>query len=145
MTMIPAFLQISDSSGSAGLGALAAMGTGMMLFLLAIAVIGIIGVWKVFTKAGQPGWAAIIPIYNIIVLLQIVGRPIWWFILLLIPLVNLIILIILAIDLAKSFGKSAAWGFFLLFVFSFIGYLILGFGDARYVGPAAAGGSAVTA
>ena len=102
-----------------------------------IFLIVVIGLWKVFVKADEPGWAAIIPIYNYYVILKIVGRPWWWLLLLLIPIVNLIILIIVAIDLAKSFGKDAAYGVILLWLFSVIGYLILGYGDAEYQGPAA--------
>ncbi len=105
---------------------------------LLFAVLIIVGMWRMFVKAGQPGWAAIIPIYNIYVLLQIVGRPGWWLILFLIPFVNIVIGLLISIDLAKSFGKSAAWGIVLLFIFNAIGYLILGFSDAQYKGPAAA-------
>ena len=101
-------------------------------------IIVVIGLWKVFTKAGEPGWAAIIPIYNYYVTLKIVGRPWWWLLLMLIPIVNLIVSIIVAIDLAKSFGKDALYGIILLWFFSVIGFLILGFGDAEYQGPAAA-------
>ena len=103
-----------------------------------IFLIVIVGLWKIFTKAGEPGWAAIIPIYNYYVILKIVGRPWWWLLLMLIPIVNLIVSIIVAIDLAKSFGKDAAYGVILLWLFSVIGYLILGYGDAQYQGPAAA-------
>ena len=105
---------------------------------LIIVVLMIAALWRIFTKAGQPGWAAIIPIYNIYVLLKIVGRPWWWLILFLIPLVNLVISIIVALDLAKSFGKSGAFGFFMLWLLSVIGYPMLGFGKATYVGPATA-------
>jgi len=101
-------------------------------------IIVVIGLWKIFTKADEPGWAAIIPIYNYYIILKIVGRPWWWLLLLIIPIVNLIISIIVAIDLAKSFGKDAAYGIILLWLFSVIGYLILGYGDAEYQGPAAA-------
>jgi hypothetical protein len=97
-----------------------------------LAVIGIVAGWKLFVKAGQPGWAVIIPIYNIIVFLKIVNRPVWWIILMFIPIVNIVILIILAIDLGKSFGKGGAWSFFLLIVLSVIGYLILAFGASEY-------------
>ncbi len=100
----------------------------VLVFLLA-------SLWKVYKKAGKPGWASLIPIYNVYVLLKIVGRPVWWLLLLLIPFVNFVISIILAIDLAKSFGKGGAFGFFGLFLFGFIGYPILGFGKATYVGP----------
>ena len=112
-------------------------GTGFMLLVLAWSVLMIVANWKMFEKAGQPGWAVLIPIYNVYVLLKIVGRPGWWLLLYLIPVVNFIIAIIVAIDLAKSFGKSAIFGFFLNFLFVGIGCLILGFGDARYQGGAA--------
>ena len=101
-------------------------------------ILVVVGLWKVYSKADQPGWAAIIPIYNIYVLTKIIGRPWWWLLLLLIPIVNLIISIIMAVDLAQSFGKSAAYGVLLLWLFNVIGYLILGFGDAEYQGPIAA-------
>ncbi|ONI87680.1 hypothetical protein ALI22I_20950 [Saccharothrix sp. ALI-22-I] len=105
---------------------------------LAIGIFLIAATWKIFTKAGKPGWAAIIPFYNIYVQLKIVGRPGWWLILLLIPLVNIVISVIIALDLAKSFGKSGAFGFFGLWLFGIVGYPILGFGSATYQGPAAA-------
>ena len=106
------------------------------LFGLAFAVLVIAGMWKVFTKAGKPGWAAIIPLYNIYVIFKIVGRPGWWLILMFIPFVNIVIWIITSMDLAKSFGKSGfVYGFILLFLFSAIGYLMLGFGSAQYQGP----------
>lgn len=116
------------------------MGIIMMLVWLAL-VIGIIaGIWKVFTKAGKPGWAALIPIYNIVVLLQIVGRPIWWIVLLIIPIVSIVVAIIVSIDMAKSFGKGTGFGIGLALL-GFIFYPMLGFGDAKYQGPAAASGS----
>jgi hypothetical protein len=89
------------------------------------------GMWKTYTKAGKPGWGAIIPIYNVILLLQIAGRPLWWIVLVFIPLVNLAVLIIVGIDIAKNFGKGAGFGLGLTFL-GFIFYPILGFGDARY-------------
>jgi len=72
-------------------------------------VIGCLGLMGVFTKAGQPGWAAFVPIYNTIVLLQVVGRPLWWFLLLLVPGVNLVAMIIIMNDLSKSFGHDAGF------------------------------------
>lgn len=105
----------------------------LLIFIAMIA-----GMWKVFDKAGKPGWAAIIPIYNIIVLLQIIGKPVWWIVLLLIPIVNLVVFIIMSMELAVCFGKGKGWGFLLLFLFGFIGYPLLGFGDAAYKAPAAA-------
>jgi uncharacterized protein DUF5684 len=104
---------------------------------LLIALLLIVAMWKVFTKAGQPGWASIIPIYNLYVWCKIVGRPRWWILLMLIPFVNFIILIILSIDTAKSFGKGAGFGIGLALL-GIIFWPILGFGSAQYQGPAAA-------
>lgn len=109
----------------------------VLLFALALIVVVVAGVWKMFEKAGQPGWTAIIPLYNIYVLLKIAGRPGWWLILFLVPFVNIVINIIVAIDIAKAFGQGAAFGFFLNFLFGGIGFVILGFGNFRYVGPPA--------
>ena len=101
---------------------------------LLVALLLIIAMWKVFTKARQPGWASIIPIYNLYVWCKIVGRPWWWILLMLIPFVNFIILIILSIDLAKSFGKGAGFGIGLALL-GIIFWPILGFGSAQYQGP----------
>lgn len=106
----------------------------ILLIELALLAVILVGFWKVFAKAGQPGWAALIPIYNCYILLKIVGRPVWWLILLLIPLVNIVIAVILSLDLAKSFGKSTGFAIGLLLL-GFIFYPILGFGDATYQGP----------
>ena len=103
---------------------------------LAIGVFLLIAVWKIFTKAGQPGWAVLVPIYNAYVLLEIVGREWWWLILMVIPFVNFIFIIILIFDLVKSFGKDPAFGFGLL-ILAPIFIPILGFGNAQYVGPIA--------
>src|SRR5438309_8050532 len=102
---------------------------GMIISLL-IAVLMIVAMWKIFTKAGQPGWASIIPIYNIYIWCKIVGRPWWWILLMLIPLVNFIICIILCIDLAKSFGKGVGFGLGLALL-GIIFFPILGFGSAQ--------------
>jgi hypothetical protein len=113
-------------------------GAGFFLCALAIGIIVIIGGWKTFEKAGKPGWAIIVPIYNVYVMLQIAGRPGWWLLLYLVPLANVVVGIVVAIDIAKAFGQSAMFGFFLLFLLGGVGYLVLGFGDYRYQGPVAA-------
>ena len=100
----------------------------------AYAILIIAAWWKIFSKAGQPGWAAIIPIYNWIVWCKIVGRPAWWVLLLLICFP--IFFIILSIDLAKSFGKGVGFAIGLILV-SIIFFPILGFGSATYQGPSA--------
>jgi len=105
------------------------------LIAVVLLVVVIAAAWKLFTKAGKPGWAAIIPIYNIVVLLQICGKPVWWIILLLIPFVNFIIGLLVSLSLAKSFGKGAGFGIG-IWLLGFIFVPILAFGDARYQGPA---------
>ena len=101
-------------------------------------ILQIAGLWKVFQKAGKPGWAAIIPIYNIIVLLQVVNRPWWYLLLLFIPCANIVFAIWGAILinnlLSKSFGQGVGFTIGLIFL-SFIFLPILGFGDYRYLGP----------
>jgi hypothetical protein len=112
--------------------------SGFWLFVwFAIWILGVIGLWKVFSKAGQPGWGSIIPIYNLYLLLKICGRPAWWIILFFIPFVNIVIYLLVAIDLAKAFGKSELFGVVALWLFSIIGILMLGFGSDKYVGAAA--------
>jgi len=108
------------------------------IFWLAVTILMIAACWKVFTKAGQPGWAAIIPIYNWYILCKIVGRPGWWVILFFIPFINFIIGIIVCIDLAKSFGKGVGFAIGLILL-GIIFFPILGFGSAQYQGPAAGG------
>ena len=107
-----------------------------MFLCLAFVVFMIASFWKVFVKAGQPGWAAIIPIYNIYVMCKIAGRPGWWVLLMLIPIVSIVIAIIVAIDIAKAFGRGTGFGLGLAFL-GFIFYPILGFGDATYTPPSA--------
>lgn len=101
-----------------------------------VMILLIASIWKVFSKAGQPGWAAIIPIYNAYILCKIAGRPGWWVILMLIPLVNFIIAIILCIDIAKAFGKGTGFGIGLLLL-GIIFWPVLGFGSAQYQGASA--------
>jgi hypothetical protein len=90
--------------------------------------------WKVFEKAGEKGWKVLIPLYNTWVLLEIAGKPGWWIIWFLIPIVNFVVLIIVSLELAKRFKKSAVFAIFGLVIFPYIGYLMLGFGDAKYDG-----------
>lgn len=104
---------------------------------VAIVVIYVACGWYVYLKAGQPGWAVMIPIYDLWVLLKIVGRPGWWLILYFIPFVNILISIIVYVDLAKSFGKGVGFAVGLILL-SFVFFPILAFGRATYVGPAAA-------
>ena len=122
---------MEPTTANSGAGAAAAMGGGLMLVWLAVTILLIVSLWKIFTKAGQPGWASIIPIYNVIVLLQIAGKPVWWIILLLIPLVNLIVGIITIVALAGKFGKGVGYAIGMI-ILPVIFYPILAFGSARY-------------
>jgi hypothetical protein len=141
---IPArlFAQVEYSYSASSHGK--APGPLFWIFYLAFTILMIAAWWKIFTKAGQPGWACIIPIYNLYVWCKIVGRPWWWILLMLIPFVNFIILIILIIDLAKSFGKGVGFGIGLLLL-AVIFFPILGFGSAQYQGPAAGSPGATVA
>jgi ABC-type sulfate transport system permease subunit len=101
-------------------------------------VISIIGMWKLYEKAGKPGWASIIPIYNVIVLLEIIGKPVWWLLLLLVPCANIVFGVWILNLLSKSFGQSEGFTIGLILL-PFIFYPVLGFGNYTYLGPAGAG------
>lgn len=103
----------------------------VVLIYLAIMVIVIAGCWKMFVKAGQPGWGILIPIYNVYLMIKIAGRPWWWLILMFIPLVNVIVGIIVTVDIARNFGKGIGFVLGMIFL-GFIFYPILGFGSAEY-------------
>lgn len=129
----------SSYSAASNTDAAAAAGVGivlMLIYLFFVTIFGaimIVSLWKIFTKAGKQGWASIIPIYNTIVELEIVGKPIWWIVLMLIPFVNIVVFIIVSLELAKVFGKSAGFGILLALV-PIVGYPMLAFGDAKYQG-----------
>jgi len=109
----------------------AGMGIGMMIVWLAVVVLMVASMWKLFVKAGKPGWAAIVPIYNLVVLLEIAGKPLWWFILFLIPFVNIIVAIMLAVAVARKFGKGTGFAIGMV-VLAPIFYPMLAFGDSTY-------------
>ena len=89
-------------------------------------------------QSGLPGILALIPIVNIVILVRIAGMSGWLALLYLIPFVNIVFAIVVAIRVGAAFGKGAVWSFFLLFLIAFIGYLIIGLGDAKYTKPVAA-------
>jgi hypothetical protein len=140
-------------------GGIAALMVVYFLVMIAIYVVAAIGLWKMYAKAGRPGWAAIIPVYNWWVWVEMIGRPRWWFWILvaeivvsIIPIIGTIIGAVLGIvffviflmgclDMAKAFGKGSGYGIG-LWLLSFVFMPILGFGDAQYVGPVAAAGPA---
>ncbi|WP_436923683.1 DUF5684 domain-containing protein [Halosimplex amylolyticum] len=130
-SLLSGFGTVALQSNGGGAGALAALGLLFFAVPMLLAVISIAGMWKTFTKAGQPGWAAIIPIYNVYVLVaEIADRDMVWVLLsIFIPFA----VIIPMIDVAKAFGKGTGFGLGLAFL-GFIFFPLLGFGDAQYRG-----------
>ena len=134
-------------------GALGALFAVYVIIMIAIYVVTVVGLWKMYVKAGSPGWAAIIPIYNWWVWVEMIGRPRWWFwalvasvLLSWIPIVGIILSILMfvlylmgCLDMAKAFGRGAGTGIGLWLV-PFVFAPILGFGDAQYLGPVASSG-----
>ena len=111
-------------------------GTAGMIFMavwLVVCLAVLAGVWKVFTKAGQPGWGVLVPIYNAYLITRIAQRPAWWLILMFVPIVNILAAVVLSMDIAKHFGKGPGFGVGLAFLGP-IFYPILGFGGAEYDG-----------
>jgi ABC-type sulfate transport system permease subunit len=127
---VAALMMFQDDSQVPSAAA-AGVGMGMMLVWLAVVIVLIAAMWKVFEKAGKPGWAAIIPIYNLVVLCEIAGKPAWWVVLFLIPFVNFIVAILVAIAIAKNFGKGGGFAAGLIFL-PFIFYPMLAWGDGQY-------------
>jgi hypothetical protein len=127
-----------STSGSSATDAAISAGamTVIVLIYLAIFVLVIVSMWKLFVKAGRPGWASIVPIYNSYMVTQIAGRPWWWLLLMLIPIVGLIFAVIIVIDFVKSYGKGTGFAVLALF-FPFIAYPIMALDkNVVYVGPA---------
>jgi hypothetical protein len=100
---------------------------------LALTAVVFAGFWKTFEKAGEPGWAGLIPIYNLYVLVRISGNAWWWFVLFFIPVINFFATLKISIDVAGKFNKGLLFGLGLTFI-SFVFYPLLGFGDYQYQG-----------
>ena len=118
-------------------GAAAAAGIGMLVVAIICTIMGVLivaGLWKIFTKAGKPGVAAIVPIWNYVVMVEMIGKPMWWVIMLIVPCTAIVWVWMFYIELAKCFGKSAGFGVCMVF-FPFICIPILGFGSAQYQRP----------
>jgi len=106
---------------------------GIVFIDLIVAALMIVSMWKIFEKAGEPGWAAIIPFYNIYIILKISDKPGWWLILFFIPIVNFVIFIITILAFAGKFGKGAGYAVGMILL-PIIFFPILAFGDASYTG-----------
>ncbi len=103
------------------------------LIYFAILILQIAAFWMIFTKAGHPGWAALIPFYNIYVLLQVAGKPGWWLVLLFIPVVSIVITVLVNLAVADNFGRGVGFAIGLILL-PFVFFPILAFGNARYTG-----------
>ena len=111
------------------------MATGLLLSIGSLVglVVWIAAAWRVYAKAGAPGWTCLIPFYNLVVLLEIAHRPGWWLFLLFLPYVGIIFYVIVLVDVARWFGKGIGFGLGLAFL-SPVFFPILGFGSAVYEG-----------
>lgn len=112
----------------------ATIGAAYFIIMLAVAIVALVGLWKMFGKAGKPGWAAIVPFYNMYCLFEMSFGNGWLFLLTFVPCVGAVFQIILCFKLAKAFGQGVGFGFGLLFLAP-IFYMILGFGNADFIGP----------
>lgn len=123
----------SSSSGAAGLtGAIAAFIGVVWIIAMGMYVLQIIAMWKIFTKANKPGWASIVPVYNIYTLLQIAEVPTWYLLLLIIPVANICATFKMYIELAHKFGKDTGFGIGLVLL-NPVFILVLAFGNATYI------------
>lgn len=123
------FAEAATSDG--GVFSVGAMFTMLLLFI----VPQIIATWDLYQKAKQPGWKSVIPFYNTYTLIKIAGQPGWWFWLYAVPLVNIFVHYSVAVNLGQQFGKSKSFSIWWLWLFSVVGYIIIGLGKAKYKVP----------
>ena len=121
-----------NSSDAAIATLMAALSTYFIVILI-LSVVMIVALWKIYAKAGEPGWASIVPFYCNYVLFKIAMGNGWLFLLLFVPVVNIVFGIMVYFKLASAFGKGVGFGFGLLFLTP-IFILILAFGSAEYIG-----------
>lgn len=127
--MIHTISIISDTTQQSGGGAGSVIGSLVGYLITAIALYG------VFKKAGEPAWAAFVPFYNTFILVRIAGYNPWMFLLFLIPIVNVVFAIVVALGVGRAFNRGALFSIVLLWLLSVIGFFIVGYGSATYVGP----------
>jgi hypothetical protein len=104
---------------------------------IAILALMVVSIWKLFTKAGKPGWASLIPIYNNVVMLEIAGKPMWWVFMLFIPIINIVFAFLILYHFSKAYGKGDGFSIGVALL-SIIFIPLLAFSDAKYQGPATA-------
>ncbi len=115
------------SSTTGIFGAIAGMMTFIWIIAMVISIVQIVAMWKIFTKAGKPGWASLVPIYNIYIMCEIAQQPWWYIILLIIPLANIYAMFLIYGGVAKKFGKSKEFAIGMI-LFPYIFFPILAFG-----------------
>ena len=135
----------STAEATGALALFAGLGIVMWIICIAVVVVAIIGMWKVFTKAGKEGWKSLIPIYNVYTLCEIVGVSPWWILIsigcgiipilgwIVAPVVTIYFTILLAVSTANAFGKSTGFAVGLALVPA-VFFCILGFGSAKFEG-----------
>lgn len=104
------------------------------IVLLALCVLVLVANWRIYTKAGRPGWAAIVPFYNMYCLFDMALGNGWLFLLTFVPCVGVVMNIVMYVKLSQAFGMSGAFAVGLIFL-PYVFLPILGFGDAEYIGP----------
>ena len=124
----------TTTTGTASAGMLGALIVAMLVTVLVTWAIMAVAGWKIFEKAGVEGWKALIPFYNNYLFLEIGGYNGWLFVLIFVPYVGILVAILMALGLAKNFGKSVLFAIFGLLIFSIVGYLMLAFGSDKYLG-----------
>ncbi|MDB4557888.1 DUF5684 domain-containing protein [bacterium] len=127
-----AFIPIAQAiDASDALANLMLLGVIVGVFLFALVALAAAGMWATFSKAGIDGWKSLIPIYNVVLWLQIANKPAWWLLLLLCPIVNVVFMILVTLEIAKRFGRGPGFGIGLAFL-PFVFYPILGWGAAQF-------------
>jgi hypothetical protein len=133
MLMLPAAALAQGFEARVDANFVAGIGSGLMIVIIAVTALMIISMWKIFDKAGKPGWASIIPIYNLVVMVQIAGKPDWWILLMFVPFVNIIVGIMIVVGMAEKFGKGTGFALGMIFLPLFF-YPILAFDGSVYEG-----------
>ncbi len=103
------------------------------LFLFICCVISLIGMWLFFKKAGRPGWESIVPVYNMMVMAELAGKPQWWGLGYFISPLNMVVAILFGIEIARRFGRSTTFGAVALGIFPMVGYFMIGLGKDTYI------------
>ena len=104
---------------------------------IAVIALFVVSMWKLFVRAGKPGWTSLIPIYNNVVMTEIAGKPLWWVLMLFVPIVNIVFAFLILYHFSKAYGKSDGFSIGVALL-SIIFLPLLAFSDAKYQGPATA-------